>query len=89
MLIIYLIWIVWFFNLAVNMILLLNFLIAIISQSYDRVISNRMINRYKHMSDLNVENLQFHHAFRNIRKFIEYDMLQTVSCHTEDLTRNN
>lgn len=50
MFMVYLIWIIWFANLFINMIILLNFLIAIISQSYEQVISNKQIFRYKYKS---------------------------------------
>lgn len=55
MFMIYMIWFIWFINLMVNMVILLNFLIAIISTSYDKVIQNRLIYEYQHKSELNYE----------------------------------
>lgn len=43
---IYVIWIVWFLNLFMNTVILLNFLIAIIGQSFETVISNRLTYQY-------------------------------------------
>lgn len=85
---IYLIYLVWFLNLFMNMVILLNFLIAIISQSYDRVISNKLVNLYNHKSDLNIERLLFHHYFTQKKlSLMEFDLTCIVSCHDHDLSR--
>lgn len=85
---IYLIYLVWFLNLFMNMVILLNFLIAIISQSYDRVISNKLVNLYNHKSDLNIERLLFQHYFTQKKlSLMEFDLTCIVSCHDQDLSR--
>ena len=54
---IYLIYFVWFLNQYFIYILLLNFLIAVISQSYIDVMANANISKYKQRSELNRECL--------------------------------
>jgi hypothetical protein len=49
------IWITWFMNQLFILIILLNFLIAIISQSYEQVMSQATVNKYIHRSELNRE----------------------------------
>jgi hypothetical protein len=49
------IWFQWLLNLVVNLIILLNFLIAVISQTYDQVISQQQLCEYSYMSDYNRE----------------------------------
>jgi hypothetical protein len=63
MFVIYMIWALWFINLLVNMIILLNFLIAIVSQSYDRVLSNSLNYEYEHKSELNNEVMRVRLGF--------------------------
>lgn len=77
------------------MVILLNFLIAIISTSYDKVIQNRLIYAYKHKSDLNYEYYQSLRFFRRFPvlfkskffekwiKLNEFDLMCIVSSHTE------
>ena len=50
-----LIWIVWVGELFFVLIILLNFLIAIISQSYEAVMMQQNMNKYRHRSQLNRE----------------------------------
>ena len=91
MLMVYLIWLIWFLNLFMNLIILLNFLIAIISQSYDRVISNRLTYQYKHKSELNCERLQMLDFLKPfLKRFIEFecfDLMCIVSSHSDDLDK--
>ena len=51
------IWTLWIIHQFVNMIILLNFLIAIISQSYENVMSKSAIFKYKQRAQLNQECL--------------------------------
>jgi len=60
--IIALIWFVWLFNQFLNLIIMLNFLIAVISQVYEAVVSNQEQLNYKHKAELN-------HEFFMLRKF--------------------
>ena len=50
-----LIWMTWYFNTFFMIVILLNFLIAVISQSYERVIEQQNIYSYMHKSELNEE----------------------------------
>ena len=50
-----LVWIFWFLLLVFNLTVLLNFLIAVISQVYDQVISCQLLCQYKYMADFNRE----------------------------------
>lgn len=49
------IWILWFANQFLNLIILLNFLIAIISQSYDNVMSKSLEYKYNQRCQMNRE----------------------------------
>ena len=55
MTIIWLIWVVWFLNMTFNMIILLNFLIAIITQRYDEVMMLSQSSKYQQRSELVIE----------------------------------
>lgn len=55
---IYLSWSVWIFNSLLMVIILLNFLIAVISQSYERVVSLQNIYNYTHKAEINLEYYQ-------------------------------
>jgi hypothetical protein len=48
-------WVLFLFNEFFILIVLLNFLIAIIGQSYDEVMSKEEIDRYNSRCDLNIE----------------------------------
>ena len=52
---IYIIWFVWTLNQFVIVIILLNFLIAVISQSYENVMNSKSIKKYKDIAHLNKE----------------------------------
>ena len=49
------IWVLWFANQFLNLIILLNFLIAIISQSYDNVMSKSLEYKYNQRCQMNRE----------------------------------
>lgn len=51
----YLIWFVWVFNQVIIVIILLNFLIAVISSSYETVMSSKTIKEYQDIAALNKE----------------------------------
>lgn len=65
---VYLIYLVWFFNQYFIYILLLNFLIAVISQSYADVMANANISQYKQRAELNRECLIRSKAFGQDRE---------------------
>lgn len=79
---IYIIWLIWMFNQIFNLIILLNFLIAIVSQSYDRVISASIQYQYKHKSELNLETQRFFHMFSKPKPF---DIMCIVSKFEESM----
>ena len=63
----YLIWFVWYMNQFIIVIILLNFLIAVISQSYENVMNSKSIMKYQDMASLNKEAYQFmnHWGFKH------------------------
>mmetsp|Transcript_34655 Transcript_34655/g.53026 ORF Transcript_34655/g.53026 Transcript_34655/m.53026 type:complete len:238 (+) Transcript_34655:5493-6206(+) len=66
------IWMFWMFNQYINLIILLNFLIAVISQTYEKVISRLDTFTYMHKAELNSEFFQVMHV---LRKAEEYNIL--------------
>ena len=50
-----LIWGIWLFNQFLNLIILLNFLIAVISQVYDSVVADQKLLLYTHRAEMNRE----------------------------------
>jgi hypothetical protein len=54
-LVIVLIWFFWFATIITNLILLLNFLIAVISQEYDFIIAQQLICQYFYKAEFNYE----------------------------------
>lgn len=78
---IYLIWILWYLNQFFNLIILLNFLIAIVSQSYEKVMTDSMKYEYEHKAELNSETERF---FRMIFTPKAFDIMCTVSSHEDD-----
>ena len=55
-----LIWLIWFTNQFIIVIILLNFLIAVISQSYENVMNSKTIKKYKDIAHLNKEAFMFY-----------------------------
>jgi len=51
------IWLIWFMHQFLCLIILLNFLIAVVSQSYDEVMSKAILMKFKNMIDMNGECL--------------------------------
>ena len=82
MIMIYMVWILWFLNQFFNSIILFNFLIAIVSQSYDWVISNKLDYEYEHKSELNIEILRFMDFFKGKNSF---DIMSILSNHDDDI----
>jgi len=52
---IHMMWFLWFCNLILMLIILLNFLIAVISQTYERVSGSKVSYTYKDKAEMNVE----------------------------------
>ena len=65
-------WLLFLFNEFFNLIVLLNFLIAIISQSYDEVMGRELINRYQSRCSINLEiallidAIKYKHASKSV-----------------------
>ena len=51
-----LIWICWFFQAFFMLVIMLNFLIAVITSTYERVMNYQKIISYMHKAELNMEN---------------------------------
>lgn len=60
---IYLMWFIWYMNQFIIVIILLNFLIAVISQSYENVMNSKSIMKYQDMAALNKEAYNFMNFF--------------------------
>lgn len=67
-----LIWLVWLLNQFLNLIILLNFLIAVISQVYDKVISDQKLLMYQLRAELNKEYFMIMRMYNLLE---EYQML--------------
>ena len=63
---IFLIWFVWFFNQFINFIIMSNFLIAIVSQSYEQTQTNCVFYEYEQRCKLNMEYGSISRAFRSL-----------------------
>jgi len=64
-----LVWLIWLGNQFVNLIILLNFLIAVISQTYEKVISQQQTHNYMHKAELNNEVFQMASLLHMVRPF--------------------
>jgi len=67
---IFIIWVVWIANQILVFIILMNFLIAIISQSYEQVMSQKIINKYSQRVYLNRES-----CLLRINELTKYDCM--------------
>lgn len=50
-----LVWVLWLLQAMFMIIILLNYLIAVISQAYERVVGQRLVYSYIHKSEINVD----------------------------------
>jgi len=67
---IFICWFIWFIHQYLVLIILLNFLIAIISQSYDSVMTTSLITKYNQRCDMNWECTLLNEQFNKfLRKF--------------------
>jgi hypothetical protein len=64
---------------------MLNFLIAVISQTYEQVMTLQIIYRYYHRADLNLECRRFLSNFMNLET---YDCLLIQTAIEDELTTN-
>lgn len=63
------IWVFWFIHQYLVLIILLNFLIAIISESYENVMSEETQQKYMHRCELNLECLVILNKKRSLEHF--------------------
>ena len=63
------IWIVWFLNQYVILVIMLNFLIAVISDTYTREQQLEKMHTYAYRNALNIEYLQIRKFFYKLRSF--------------------
>ena len=85
---IYLCWFGWAIQAFIMVVILLNFLIAVISQTYERINSEKVIYTYQDKADLNLEYYSFKHflfqiAGKRMQK-ISYLVLTTEFVSTVD-----
>jgi hypothetical protein len=64
-----LIWICWFVQIIFMFIIMLNFLIAVISSTYVRVLNYQKIISYVHKAELNVETFQLISFFMSLEEY--------------------
>ena len=64
-----LIWITWLFQTFFMLVIMTNFLIAVITSTYERVISYQKIISFQHKADLNEECYQLMGVFSNLPEF--------------------
>ena len=79
-----LIWMLWLFHQMIILVVLLNFLIAIISQSYENVMSKSMIFKYRQRVQLNLECLLILDTFGVLKPFNCMTIVSEDSNFAED-----
>lgn len=68
-------WAIWFLNIFINNIMMLNFLIAIVSQSYEEVMTNQVSTIYLQRCDMNMRYSILKRAFPRIFKGTKDSMM--------------
>ena len=77
-------WTLFLFNEFFNLIVLLNFLIAIISESYEEVMGKEIANKYQSRSSINLEILQLTDFFTKKNESTETMLyLSANAAHSE------
>lgn len=66
---IYLIWILWFCTVFFLMIFMINFLIAVITSAYQRVMNYQKLISFKHKADLNYESHALISQFKQLNEY--------------------
>jgi hypothetical protein len=81
-----LIWICWFSQTFFMLIIMLNFLIAVITSTYERVMNYQKIISYMHKAELNVENFQLISFFYSLEcyRFIVFSTSKQVGTLEDD-----
>ena len=64
-----LIWITWYFQTFFMLIIMLNFLIAVITSTYERVVNYQKIISYMHKAELNAETFSLMSYFSELPEF--------------------
>ena len=68
----YLTWVIWMVNQYILLIVLMNFLIAIISQVYEDDMTNKLENEYVQKAEMNLESQQVLSTIHLIKKYSFY-----------------
>ena len=69
---------IWFLNQFFVVIILLNFLIAVISQSYENVMNKQDIKKYEYIADLNEEALMMINSLPRMKRTFDGEKQQLV-----------
>ena len=64
-----LIWLMWYVQAFFMLVVLTNFIIAVITNTYNQVIVMQRIISYRHKADLNVEIFELFNLFNKLEKF--------------------
>jgi len=75
----YLVWLIWWFNQFMIVIILLNFLIAVISQSYENVMNSATILKFKDIAQLNREAYLVMQYLPNTRMVYTNKLILTIA----------
>lgn len=81
--IIYLIYVVWMMNQFILLVVLLNFVIALISEVYERVMDQRMIYEYQNKQGLNAETQRFYNTFKSLSDEVRGTIPQIILLNSE------
>jgi hypothetical protein len=65
---IFMIWFIWFANQYIILVIMLNFLISVISDTYVRVTERNKMHTYRYRNQLNIEYLSIRDKFRTPMK---------------------
>lgn len=82
-------WALWLLNACFMLIMLLNFLIAIISQSYDQVMTNSQVLLYNMRCDFNMECALLYDFYEEFRSAEELGQVYVVSADVNDEQNDN
>lgn len=83
---IFLIWAVWFFQTFFMLIIMLNFLIAVITSTYERVMNYQKIISFQHKAELNYETFALMSFFGDLPeyKFIVFSFSRKATTLEDD-----
>lgn len=76
---IYLIWFLWFLTVFFLLIFMINFLIAVITSAYQRVMNYQKLIGFKHKADLNYETNALLSQFINLKEYRYLILMSSTS----------